>query len=85
MMGLPVVATRVGGIPEIIENDKTGLLIEPDEPEILKEAILKIISNKEKQNKMIIESYNILQKQFDIKISVKYIELIYINLCKART
>jgi len=38
--GLPVVATAVGGIPEWIENGKTGLLIPPENPDILAEKIL---------------------------------------------
>jgi L-malate glycosyltransferase len=41
----PVIATTVGGIPEIIENGKTGLLIEPDNPEALAAALTNVLQN----------------------------------------
>lgn len=37
--GLPIVATRVGGIPEIVVEGRTGLLVDPDRPKQLAEAI----------------------------------------------
>jgi L-malate glycosyltransferase len=39
----PVVATTAGGIPEIIENGKNGILVEPDNPEALAKALLKLL------------------------------------------
>jgi glycosyltransferase involved in cell wall biosynthesis len=45
--GLPVVATRVGGIPELIEDERTGLLIAPDSVEELEQAIRRLIENPE--------------------------------------
>jgi glycosyltransferase involved in cell wall biosynthesis len=37
--GLPVVATRVGGIPELVADDETGLIVEPDDPAALAAAL----------------------------------------------
>jgi glycosyltransferase involved in cell wall biosynthesis len=42
---LPVIATNVGGIPDIIEPDRTGILVEPKNPKALSEAISRIYSN----------------------------------------
>jgi glycosyltransferase involved in cell wall biosynthesis len=38
-MGLPVLASRVGGIAELIESERDGLLVEPEDPVALAEAI----------------------------------------------
>ena len=43
--GLPIIATEVGGIPEIITNQKNGLLIPPADPQGLTSAIKKLINN----------------------------------------
>jgi glycosyltransferase involved in cell wall biosynthesis len=37
--GLPVVATRVGGIPEVVAHEETGLLVPPDDPDAMMRAI----------------------------------------------
>jgi glycosyltransferase involved in cell wall biosynthesis len=45
--GLPVIATRVGGIPELLEHERTGLLIAPDSMEELERAMRRLIENPE--------------------------------------
>lgn len=42
---IPIIATNVGGVPEIIQNEKTGLLINPANPEEITDAIKKLIEN----------------------------------------
>jgi len=41
----PIVATNVGGIPEIIKNGTDGILVEPDNPKALAEALVKVLQN----------------------------------------
>lgn len=43
--GLPVVATRVGGTPEIVEEGRTGLLVDPARPEALSKALSVVIED----------------------------------------
>jgi glycosyltransferase involved in cell wall biosynthesis len=46
-VGVPAVATRVGGIPELVEHGTTGLLVEPGEPAALAAAIDTILADRE--------------------------------------
>jgi glycosyltransferase involved in cell wall biosynthesis len=43
--GKPVVATRVGGIPEAIEEGKSGILIAPDDYQPLSRSVIGLLSN----------------------------------------
>lgn len=43
--GIPSVATRVGGIPHVMEHGHNGLLIEPRDPEMLHGALLSLMEN----------------------------------------
>jgi glycosyltransferase involved in cell wall biosynthesis len=42
---IPVIATNVGGIPEIIENEKTGLLIKPGSEKEIEESVTRLLKN----------------------------------------
>jgi glycosyltransferase involved in cell wall biosynthesis len=44
--GLPIAATDVGGVPEILEDGVTGLLVRPGDPEAMAETILRILQDK---------------------------------------
>ncbi len=45
LAALPVIATNVGGIPEIIESGQTGVLVPPEQPAVTTEAILNLMAN----------------------------------------
>ena len=43
MFGVPVVATNVGGIPEVVEHEGNGLLVRPDDPGALADALRRLV------------------------------------------
>jgi glycosyltransferase involved in cell wall biosynthesis len=45
LLGRPVVASRVGGLVEIIQDGRTGALVEPDDPRALADAIIRLLSD----------------------------------------
>lgn len=50
--GKPVVATNVGGIPELVKNFENGIIVEPENPSELAEAIISILSNPDLAKKL---------------------------------
>lgn len=50
--GKPVISCQAGGIPEVIEQGKTGLLVPPEDPDALAEALVYLLSNPTLRKKM---------------------------------
>lgn len=73
---LPVVASRVGGIPEIINNNETGFLVKPADSKALAEGIIKLVEDKDLRARM----GNLAKaevKKFNSKEMTRKIEKIY--------
>ncbi|WP_300915789.1 glycosyltransferase family 4 protein [Bacteroides acidifaciens] len=51
-MGKPVIASDVGGLSEMIENGKTGMLVMPKNPQLLADAIVSLLSDRMKLKEM---------------------------------
>ena len=79
-MKTPVVATKVGGVPEILDHDVSCLLIEPSDPASLAEAVLSLLKNKEKAENFALEARQKVEKSFNIEKHVNHIETIYAKL-----
>ena len=43
--GRPVVASRIGAIPEVVRDGRDGLLVEPDDPEALADAVIRLLDD----------------------------------------
>lgn len=50
--GLPVVASNVGGLPEVVRDGETGLLVPPEQPQALADALLALIHDPERRIEM---------------------------------
>jgi glycosyltransferase involved in cell wall biosynthesis len=60
-LNVPVVGTNVGGIPELISHDETGLLVPPENPEKIANAVNELLSNPEKAGKLVINGNNFVK------------------------
>ena len=79
--GLPVVATRVGGVPEVVEDVKSGFLVELKNPRGLAEKIVKMLEmSEEERRKMGERGRKIVEKKFSIERMIKEYENLYQKL-----
>ena len=72
---VPVVATSVGDIPNVIQNNITGILVPPNDPELLLDAVNSLLTQKEKAVKMTSLAYDFIKNNFTWKVLLpKYVE-----------
>ena len=75
--GLPIIATRVGGIPEAVEDGKSGILVEKQDVASLTRAIKYMVENKDEARQMGILGRIIIESRFLWKDNAKQIIDIY--------
>ncbi|NQY05903.1 MAG: glycosyltransferase family 4 protein [Flavobacteriaceae bacterium] len=69
-LGLPVVSTNVGGIPFLISDQKDGILVKKSDALEMKQAIIELIDNPKRANKIALNARNKVEN-FDWKIIKK--------------
>ena len=69
--GLPVVSTRIGGIPEMVVDNETGFLVQPEDAVTLAEAIERVTNDGSLGQKLGQAGYERAQKLFSIEKNVK--------------
>lgn len=75
---LPVVVSDVGGIPEIIENEKTGLLISPANVSALASAIKKILEDKNLRDKLAENFHKKIIQEFSLEKMIRETLRVYL-------
>lgn len=79
---LPVVASRVGGIPEVVIHGKTGVLVPPRKPSALAEAILTFYKNHSMAELYGQRGYEVVHKKFSAESMAGKIIAIYERLAR---
>ena len=73
---VPVIATNVGGIPELISNNITGLLVPPENPEEMTNTINELLSDNNTKQKLSKNAFEFINKNFSWDVLIeKYIKL----------
>ena len=78
--GCPVVATRVGGLPDVVQNHETGYLVPPKQPQALAAAMLELIRDSKKAELMGQLGQQFVKGRFSVDRLVSDIENLYEEL-----
>jgi len=82
-MKKPVVATRVGGVPEIIEHSKSGILIPPGDATTLAEAIIKVAKDENRARRIGVEGRRTVMRKFNLGSFLQRFERVFDKYSKS--
>lgn len=80
--GLPVVATKVGGIPEVVTDNENGLLVDPKDGKGLADAIERIIKDDVLRSRVAQNAKSYVKEKFDIRKTAAETERLYGELLR---
>jgi glycosyltransferase involved in cell wall biosynthesis len=85
VLGKPVIATRVGGIVDVVDDGKTGILVPPNDSEALAQALIKLLLDGELRRRMGEAGRAKIDAKFSARTMVSQIEKVYEELIGERT
>ena len=77
LLGVPTIATAVGGFPDLVKPEETGWLVPPKSPRQLAEAILDSLHYPARAHAMAIKGQTMTQSLFDVKETAHQVSMIY--------
>jgi len=66
LSGVPVISTELSGIPELVINEITGLLVKPNNETALADAIIRLVNDETLRQEMIANAINKVQNDFSL-------------------
>lgn len=75
--GLPIVATKVGGVPEMIQDGKDGILVEPQNPQELAGAIKKIVADDNLRESLGDNAFGVVKEKFSLAEMIRKTEELF--------
>ncbi|MDE4541581.1 glycosyltransferase family 4 protein [Thermoanaerobacterium sp. R66] len=79
-LGVPVIATDVGGIPEIVKNDENGIIVKSEAPKDLANAIEVLVLNEDLRNKFSKKGKEYILSNFSKEKMIKELDFLYDEL-----
>ena len=76
-MGVPALSTKVSAIPEILIDGKTGLTVEPGQPDQLAESIKQLLTDQSLRKRVVTSGRELVAENFDNRIWIRQLARIF--------
>lgn len=83
--GVPVVASRVGGLPEVVQHGKTGYLAEVRDVQGMSEAVLRLLTDEVRYKSFSEQAVTWARETFPVDLAVKSYESVYESVVHCRS
>jgi glycosyltransferase involved in cell wall biosynthesis len=80
----PVVATRINGIPELIEDGVTGLLVPPGRPDLLANAVERILAGPRQAERMALAAHEKIRRDYNLHSIAPQLDAIFQQMLNFR-
>ena len=84
-VGKPIVATAVDGVPEVIDNGTTGVLVRPGNADALADAVISLLSDKARAAEMAEAARSLIPPRFPLRRTVEQHQDLYLRLYRQKT
>lgn len=79
-LGKPIVATAVDGVPEILEDGKTGLLVPPKDPSALADAVIRLLKDKKEAYRLGAMARTLVPPRFPLRRMIEQTQNLYLDV-----
>jgi colanic acid/amylovoran biosynthesis glycosyltransferase len=83
-MGLPLISTIVSGVPELVEDGTSGILVPPKDEKAIADAIIALCKDTDLRVKMGKKGRKMIEREFNITIEAEKLHGIFENVAKQR-
>ena len=76
-VGVPVIASRLGAFPELVQHERTGLLVSPNQPMLLADAVQRLIQEPQLSSQMAQAARQRVEQEYDLERMVERTRAVY--------
>ena len=78
-MGVPVVASRVDGVQEVVEDGRDGILVAPGRPRSFVDGVCRVLSDRDLRQRLSLEAQEKARRDYSAEAMVRRVEALYLK------